>query len=42
MQDFYDALKPILDFFADFQSVLDYDLCIPDPFEAIAEAEFIE
>lgn len=42
IDEVYDALSPILDFFEDLQSVLEYDLCIPNPWEAIAELEILE
>ena len=40
--DVYKTLKPILDFFNDLQSALNTRLCIPNPFEAIAEWEFAQ
>jgi len=42
INDVYDALEPILDFFEALQDALDTDLCITNPFEALAEWEFIE
>lgn len=42
INDVYGALEPILDFFEHLQNALNTELCIPDPFEAIAEWELIE
>lgn len=42
MNDVSKALDPILDFFGELQRALNTDLCIPDPFEALAEWEVLE
>ena len=38
----YNALEPMLDFFDDLSDVLNEKLCIPNPFELLAEWEFVE
>jgi len=42
IDDVLSALDPILDFFAELQNALNTNLCIPDPFEALAEWELVE
>ena len=42
IEDVYNTLKPILDFFEDLQNALNTRLCIPNPFEALAEWELAQ
>ena len=42
IQDVVDVLDPILDFFAALQDALNTELCITNPFEALAEWEVLE
>ena len=42
IQDVVDVLDPILDFFTALQDALNTELCITNPFEALAEWEVLE